>query len=92
MTKFAQDLPSVSDLILVRRERHYMAGGARKVTPNDRDSYYHMKMTCIRRRHPDFSLDGEAASMYGTKILCDVEDLNSEEERAYKKFEAFARQ
>ena len=89
--KFADVEPSVTDLILVRRERNYARGALKGFAPS-RDTFYHMKLACLRIRHPNFSLTGSATSKYTDNILCDLEQRTEHEMEKFREFKNQAKE
>ncbi|XP_055330557.1 uncharacterized protein LOC129582950 [Paramacrobiotus metropolitanus] len=55
-TPFSQQTPDL-DLILVRTEPNYDKGKTAVMPP--RDCAYHLNIGCVRRRHPDISLESQ---------------------------------
>ena len=65
--------PPEMDLIVVHREKDWRAG-TDKVTPVDNPRGYHLNITCIRARHPDFLRNAQ-----NSNLLKDFEPNKDEE-------------
>lgn len=65
--KFQQSPPEVSDIIILRSEPDYTRGSP-KLAPS-KDKPYHLKVDCIRKRHPEFRFP---TNTYSDRFLYDT--------------------